>query len=398
MKTFLLLYADDTLLFSETYEGMQNLLNVFSDYCKLWKLEVNLSKTKTVIFSKRKFRPPLRLKLDGKELEYTDCFSYLGVIFYYNGSFVHTKKKLVEQAQKALYAVYYKIRNLQLPIDLQLKIFDSLVAPILLYGSEVWGVGKNDNIEKVHLQFLKRILGVRVTTPNCLVYGELGRYPLDINIKCRMLCFWSRLMTTEKLSSKIYKLLFKLYANENSQTLYVKNIQTILDNIGLSFIFRNQIPVNIIWIKTHVKQILIDQFIQNWRSEIGNSSRGHFYSLFKQEFCIEPYLLRLEQRYRIYITKFRLCNIRIPIETGRWQKITRENRKCTKCSKDVIGDEYHYLFICNNTEIQRLRSKYIPKYYVQNSSLAKMAGIFSLCNSQLLKSVALFLKGISKLF
>jgi hypothetical protein len=75
-------------------------------------------------------------------------------------------------------------------------------------------------------------------------------------------------MTTEKLSSKIYKLLFKLYANENIQN-------------------RNQMPVNIIWIKTHVKQILIDQFIQNWRSEIGNSSRGHFYSLFKQEFCIE---------------------------------------------------------------------------------------------------------------
>jgi hypothetical protein len=39
-------------------------------------------------------------------------------------SFVHTKKKLVEQAQKALYAVYFKIRNLQLPIDLQLKIAD----------------------------------------------------------------------------------------------------------------------------------------------------------------------------------------------------------------------------------------------------------------------------------
>ena len=46
---------------------MQNLLDVFSDYCKLWKLEVNLSKTKTVIFSKRKFRPPLRLKLDNTE-------------------------------------------------------------------------------------------------------------------------------------------------------------------------------------------------------------------------------------------------------------------------------------------------------------------------------------------
>ena len=72
------------------------------------------------------------------------------LFFYYNGSFVHTKKKLVEQAQKALYAVYHKIRNMQLPIDLQLNIFDSLVAPILLYGSEVWVVGKNDNIENNH--------------------------------------------------------------------------------------------------------------------------------------------------------------------------------------------------------------------------------------------------------
>jgi hypothetical protein len=129
-------------------------------------------------------------------------------------------------------------------------------------------------LKKYIYNFLNRIFGVRVTTPNCLVYGRLGSYPLDINIKCRMLCFWSRLMTTEKLSSKIYKPLFKLYANENSQTLYVKNIQNILDNIGLSFIFRNQIPVNIVLIKAHVKQILIDQFIHNWRSEIGNSSRG----------------------------------------------------------------------------------------------------------------------------
>jgi hypothetical protein len=70
------------------------------------------------------------------------------------------------------------LRNIKIPIDLQLKIFDALVAPILLYGSEVLGFEKNDNIEKVHLQFLKKKLGVRITTPNFLVYGELGRYPL----------------------------------------------------------------------------------------------------------------------------------------------------------------------------------------------------------------------------
>jgi hypothetical protein len=65
----------------------------------------------------------------------------------FNNNFVNAKKKLVEQAQKALYSVYYKIRNIKIP-----KIVDTLVSPVLLYACEVIGFDKNDNIEKVHLQ------------------------------------------------------------------------------------------------------------------------------------------------------------------------------------------------------------------------------------------------------
>jgi hypothetical protein len=36
------------------------------------------------------------------------------------------------------------------------KIVDTLVSPVLLYACEVIGFDKNDNIEKVHLQFLKK--------------------------------------------------------------------------------------------------------------------------------------------------------------------------------------------------------------------------------------------------
>ena len=56
MKIYILLYADDTVLLSETYEGMQNMLNIFNDYCKLWKLEININKTKTIIFSSRRLK------------------------------------------------------------------------------------------------------------------------------------------------------------------------------------------------------------------------------------------------------------------------------------------------------------------------------------------------------
>ena len=41
-----------------------------------------------------------------------------------------------------------------------LDIFDKTVKPILLYGCETWGFGKNDIIERVHLKFCKLLLHV----------------------------------------------------------------------------------------------------------------------------------------------------------------------------------------------------------------------------------------------
>ena len=65
-----------------------------------------------------------------------------------------------------------------------LKLFDSCVAPILLYGCEVWGYENTDIIEKVHTKFGKLIFGVKKSSHNRTmpIYGELGRYPLSITI------------------------------------------------------------------------------------------------------------------------------------------------------------------------------------------------------------------------
>jgi hypothetical protein len=54
IKLFVLLYADDTVLMSEDQESFQNLLNDFSDYCKLWKLQINMNKTKVMVFGTNK--------------------------------------------------------------------------------------------------------------------------------------------------------------------------------------------------------------------------------------------------------------------------------------------------------------------------------------------------------
>jgi hypothetical protein len=63
-----------------------------------------------------------------------------------------------------------------------------------LQKSEIWGFGKNDIIKRVHLKFCKLLLRLKVSTPNFMVYGELGRYPLEIDIKVRMSSYWCKLI------------------------------------------------------------------------------------------------------------------------------------------------------------------------------------------------------------
>jgi len=114
----ILLYADDVLLISESANGLQNALSAFSLYCKQWKLKVNINKTKIMVFSKRKFGIDSFFLFDNTKLEVCEDISYLGITFNFNGSFIKAKNKLVQQAQKALYSVYRKVRNLCIPVDL----------------------------------------------------------------------------------------------------------------------------------------------------------------------------------------------------------------------------------------------------------------------------------------
>ena len=57
----------------------------------------------------------------------------------------------------------------------------------MLYGSELWGIKARESIEKVHIQACKLFLNVPPHTPNDMMYGELGRFPLYIQAAARCL-------------------------------------------------------------------------------------------------------------------------------------------------------------------------------------------------------------------
>ena len=102
-------------------------------------LEINASKTKIVMSNKRKITEKHVFTLNNEILNVVDDFTYLGIVFMLNGSFSRNIIKLLDQVRKAMYSMLTKCRSLGLLIDLQLKMFDTMVAPIILYGCEIWG-------------------------------------------------------------------------------------------------------------------------------------------------------------------------------------------------------------------------------------------------------------------
>ena len=303
-----------------------------------------------MIFSKRKSKQPPAIFLNGEQIEVVYSFNYLGIMLNYNGSFRVAKTKLIEQASKAMYSIFKNARRLSLTPDLQLKLFDSLVSPILLYCCEVWGFEDLSAIEKVHLNFCKRILNVKRNTPSCMVYGDLGRVPLKGKIYSRIIRFWKKILVGKecKLSFVIYSFLYDQCQKNIFKSKWIQNTKSILDQTGNSFIWLNHDNVDISVLSKIIEQNICDQFIAQWHHDIEVSSKTFFYRFFKHGLNYENYLNTLSNSNRILLTKFRLCNHKLPIETGRWLNLPRNDRLCTLCTRNCIGDEYHFLLECSS--------------------------------------------------
>ena len=106
LKLFIILYADDTVILSESESDLLVQLDAFREYCLTWKLKVNIDKAKIVISGSESTPQNLSFKYNGSEIEAVNNFNYLGIIFSKTSNFNLAKKRLVDGKQLFLCMKY----------------------------------------------------------------------------------------------------------------------------------------------------------------------------------------------------------------------------------------------------------------------------------------------------
>ena len=107
LKLLILLYADDTILFGASAKDLQHSLSVYEDFFKEWFVNVNVLKTKVLIFSNNKHNA-YNFQFSG-QLDTVDKHKYLGIYLSKSGSFKVAKQHIAEQANKTLFALPKKV-------------------------------------------------------------------------------------------------------------------------------------------------------------------------------------------------------------------------------------------------------------------------------------------------
>ena len=174
--------------------------------------------------------------------------------------------------------------------------------------------------------------------------------------------------------------MYYLHKNNIYLSKWTSAIESILQNIGLNFVWLNNNDIlDINWVCREKRLRLECQFVQKWQSDVFNSPKCFNFRIFKTDFAFEKYIIELPIKAYIDLAKFRTTNNRLPIEKGRWDNIERNERYCNLCNTNLIGDEF-------------------PKYYLKHYNTLKFTQLMSSTNVKQLHRLSQFVTLILSMF
>ena len=113
-------------------------------------------------------------------------------------------------------------------------------------------------------------------TPLFMLYGELGRMPVELIIYKRKMCYWARVVSGKqsKLFVLLYKIMMKDHIKNETNCKWISPVKYILDNLGMSHIWISQGFCSVKWFSQQISTRQNDQYLQIWRNNLTESSKG----------------------------------------------------------------------------------------------------------------------------
>ena len=254
------------------------------------KIIVNETKTKVMCFGTNE---NFQVFFNKKLIAQVDQYEYLGIIVRSINKtnqdlFSSNYRFISDKSQKAIFNMKKKLKFVQsLSPSIMFTMFDTLIRPILNYGSDVWGLSRTglESLDKVFLNYVRCILCIKATTCNAIMYGECGRYPPSVTCHVNVLCYLHRLLTMQsgKMVKSIFCALNALH-NQGFPTWVTKACELAkyydIDMDG-SIMLRTKQFKSLCFERTK------SSFVTNWNADLREKSLLRSYRLYKTEFNTE---------------------------------------------------------------------------------------------------------------
>jgi hypothetical protein len=365
----ILLYADDMIVLAYNSFDLQTKINVLAKYFIDNNLQINLDKTKIVVFrlGNSKYVKP-KVFWEDHVIDIVDSYTYLGVPLYGKMLYAKTADDLIVKGKRALRDVFSlfskaKINNL----SVRLTLFESLAKSVVMYGYHIWGINFTDKLKSFQHSFLKQLFRMPQYTPRWFILLESCCKRIELSLVKNLLFFWLKIMSKpkESLIYMCYEGLMVMIDKSKMKHNWCRDMLTVLASHNCDslisadtnasdkaelLIFRALTSKALSEANTRITETLLCDMNRSVKNPLYKSSRTHILPDIilnsNLSWCLITLYIQLKASVPRISYKNRTVNLNAIHSYFDPSKLS-EADNCKLCALETPETLYHAIFVCS---------------------------------------------------
>ena len=351
MVASLLQLADDSVILAEQVASLTSKFERIFQYCDKKYIVANMLKTMYMELNENPYTEIINTGTTRiLPVDPSSGYDWLGFHLTYSSDIGKLVDRNIKHKRSNIAKFYAWLNvNKETPFPFKLQVMYACLFQAILYSCETWGdiESHRESLLLVERNALRAILGIKDSTPEDIVYIEVERNDIMLDIKTRQINFYRKFKENITPQESVAKQIWERYSKMSVQGPFFQYYESLS-------------PPS------------YDDSMEARKRRVESSGKSmhiRYNTLLDCTSCSLLYNSMIDDRYRSIVTRWRLSCHPLYIETGRYlrPKITRSERKCKFCA--VVEDEEHALFFCRAHFVIRQQHRSILTDYVSTKEI-----------------------------